>query len=201
MATYNKINGQDAYPMGAQKRYLLNLLNTDKCSVQGINFNGYGYSDQVRNYTLSAEEVVEYNNLAPRKQTKKKSYEERMQVAYDSWCKRLSKLTGITIEEARVIADEKLAYKQDRINMMIERSFERPSIMRDRLIAKMERENPLRRIEDEAHAQAIIAASNRHKNTNYEDKLEEARELAKRGDIQPDEVKEYARTNMVEAAI
>jgi hypothetical protein len=109
MATYIKINGQDAYPMGAQKRYLLKLLNTQKCSVQGINFNGYGYSDQVRNYTLSAEEVEEYNKLAPKKQPNKKSYEERMLAAYDAWCKRLSKLTGITIEEARAIADEKLA--------------------------------------------------------------------------------------------
>jgi hypothetical protein len=80
--------------------------------------------------------------------------------------------------------------------MMIERRFERPSILRDRLIAKMERENPLRRIEDESHAQAIIAASNRHKNTNYEDKLDEARELAQRGDIDHSEVKEYARSNM-----
>jgi hypothetical protein len=119
-----------------------------------------------------------------------------MLAAYDAWCKRLSKLTGITIEEARAIADEKLAYKQEKINMMIERSFDRPSRMRDKLIAKMERENPLRRIEDAAHAQAILEASNRHKNTNYEDKLDEARELAQRGDIDHSYVKEYARSNM-----
>jgi len=196
MAIYNKINGKEVKPMGAQKKYLLNLLNTNKCIVKGSNYNGYGYTDWTRNYTLTPSEVRKYNSLAPKKQATKKSYEERNKEAYLAWCRRLSKLTGITIEEAQAIADEKLEYKQERINMLIDIDCERPSRMRGKLIAKLERENPLRRIEDVEHAYAIIAASNRHKNTNYEDKLEEARELAKWGDIDRSEVREYARINM-----
>ena len=79
---------------------------------------------------------------------------------------------------------------------MIERDMERPSIKRNQLIRKMERENPLRKIKDVEHAKAILVAHNRHNNTNYESLLEEARELANIGEIEKDEVKEYARQKM-----
>ena len=58
----------------------------------------------------------------------------------------------------------------------------------------MERANPLRPIKDYEHAQAILAASDRHNNTDYEYKLEEGRELRARGEC--DDVKEYARLEM-----
>ena len=83
--------------------------------------------------------------------------------------------------------------------MMIERDNNSPygaSVRRGKLIAKMERENPLRYIKNEEHAQNILAASERHNNSDYEDKLEEGRELAASGDIDRAEVKEYARNNM-----
>jgi len=117
----------------------------------------------------------------------------------EKWVNRLAKLTGITHDEAVAIANEKENYKQDQINMMIERDNNSPygaSVRRGKLIAKMERENPLRYIKNEEHAQNILAASERHNNSDYEDKLEEGRELAASGDIDRAEVKEYARNNM-----
>ncbi len=60
----------------------------------------------------------------------------------------------------------------------------------------MMRENPLRRIEDEEHANRIVGASNRHKNSNYEEKLEELRNDAKWGLIDYADVRERARQEM-----
>jgi hypothetical protein len=194
----NKINGIEVTPMGKQKAYLMGIYKTNngKCQLVGSNYNGYGYKDWTRNYILTPEEVEQYNLLAPTVKKPKKSYEEREKSQFNAWCKRLAKLTGITIEEAENIAIEKLNYKQDRINAMIERDMERPSIKRNQLIRKMERENPLRKIKDVEHAKAILVAHNRHNNTNYESLLEEARELANIGEIEKDEVKEYARQKM-----
>lgn len=196
MAIYNTINGKDVTPMGAQKKFLLDLLNTEKCKVQGSNFNGYGYTTWTRCYTLTRGDVRKYNSLQPQKETPKKSYEERKAAAYESWCKRLSKLTGISIEEAQTIANEKIEYHQEKIDEVQDRQYDRYSSQRQKLIDKMERTNPLRRIQDESHARAILAASDRHNNTNYDNLLNEGRELAKWGDIDRSEVKEYARTNM-----
>lgn len=192
----NKINGKDVVPLGKQKTYLLKIFNynnSPKCNMYGINYNGYGYSDWVRDYALTKDEVDEYNALLPAKNKPKKSYEEREQSLYAAWTKRLSILTGITIEEAEAIADEKLDYKYEQIDMMVERHNANPSRMRDKLISKMKRANPLRRIEDASHAQAILAASNRHKNTDYEALLEEGREKAASGEIDRGEVKDFAR--------
>ena len=70
------------------------------------------------------------------------------------------------------MAEEKVDYKNDRISAMISRQFERgDSVKRGKLIAKMERENPLRPIKDYDHALAIIAASKRHNNTDYDNLL------------------------------
>jgi hypothetical protein len=109
--------------------------------------------------------------------------------------RRLVKLTAITEEEAKAIAEEKIAYKEKQIQMMEDRQAERYSIKREKLIAKMRRENPLRRIKDVAHAEAILQASFRHNCTDYESRLEEGRERALLGEIDQADIKGWARTH------
>ena len=60
----------------------------------------------------------------------------------------------------------------------------------DKLIKQMERTNPLRRIVDGEHAQAILSAHSRHTQTNYDELLDEGR-TARESDPDVD-VQEYA---------
>jgi hypothetical protein len=76
------------------------------------------------------------------------------------------------------------------------RQGERYSIQREKLINKMRRENPLRRITDIDHAQAILTASHRHTQTNYENLLDEGRDLAASGNIEKGEIKGWAREQL-----
>ena len=92
------------------------------------------------------------------------------------------------------MAEEKVDYKNDRISAMISRQSEQGySVKRGKLIAKMERENPLRPIRDYDHALAIIAASKRHNNTIYDSLLNEAHDMERYGDIEPGTAKAWAR--------
>lgn len=114
----------------------------------------------------------------------------------DAWARSLVRKSenAVTFEEAQQMAEEKVDYKNDRISAMISRQFERgDSVKRGKLIAKMERENPLRPIKDYDHALAIIAASKRHNNTAYDDLLSEAHDMERYGDIEPGTAKEWAR--------
>lgn len=175
---------------------LVNSKNPEISHV-GSNWNGFGYSDHEYFYNVSAADFEEIKNFvekktaAPKKEKKTLSAEE----SRAKWARRLAKLTGISQEAAEQIAAEKKEYKEKQIEMMNARQCENYSRKRQTLINKMERENPLRYIKDAEHAAAILAASNRHKNTNYEAMLDEARELAAWGDIDRAEVKEWARAN------
>lgn len=114
----------------------------------------------------------------------------------DAWARSLVRKSenAVTFEEAQQMAEEKVDYKNDRISAMISRQFERgDSVKRGKLIAKMERENPLRPIKDYVHALAIIAASKRHNNTTYDNLLSEAHDMELYGDIEPGTAKEWAR--------
>ena len=115
----------------------------------------------------------------------------------DSWAKRLSKLTGISLEEALIIAEEKLDYKEQCIRELEYRDAHAPSVKREQLINKIKRSNPLRYIKDSEHASNILTASSRHNGTDYEQQLDYARGLAASGEIGKEEVKEYARTHSV----
>lgn len=164
----------------------------------GANYNGYGYEDHNYVYRLTRNQVSQWNRLrnAPKKAKKILTEEEII----TTWARRLAKLSDISLEDALNIAEEKLEYKERQIDMMRERQYERESTRREKLINKMIRENPLRRIVDEDHARAIIAASERHNNTDYELKLKYARELVDEGEIERDEVKEWARENYQKSA-
>lgn len=118
----------------------------------------------------------------------------------DAWARSLVKKSenAVTFEEAQQMAEEKVDYKNDRISAMISRQSERgDSVKRGKLIAKMERENPLRPIRDYDHALAIIAASKRHKYTTYDNLLSEAHDMERYGDIEPGTAKEWAREQIM----
>ena len=113
-----------------------------------------------------------------------------------AWCKRLSKLTGCSMDDATQIANQKLEYQELKIAEMEDRQQDRGySVKREKLINAMYRANPLRRIIDVAHAEAIMQAHKRHTETNYDAMLYEAHELIEQGELCRDEAKEYARLN------
>jgi hypothetical protein len=160
-------------------------------------YNGFGYERLPLACRIHDEAELKTflkvkKELSTSKVEKKFLSPEEIKLA---WAKRLAKLTEIDIETAIIIADEKIEYHEDKVFEMIERDNAAPSIRRGKLISKMERENPLRYIKNAEHAFAILAASERHRSTNYEYLLEEARELAAIGDLDRNEVKEYARSN------
>lgn len=156
-------------------------------------YNGYGYQHHHYYYMMSTYQFNKIRKmLTAQDDTKieKKSVDKVAQ-----WCNRLVKLTGITLEDARQIADEKLAYQDECIAEVEERQQKRYSLQRSKLISKMKRENPLRRIVDADHAYAILSASRRHNNTNYDSLLEEYRDEARMGNIDHVDVRELARQN------
>lgn len=110
------------------------------------------------------------------------------------WINRLCRLTGISEDGAKEIAEEKLEYKWDQISMLEDRQAERYSVQREKLIRKLERSNPLRYIKNKEHAMAILEAGNRHTCTDYEKKLKVLHELEKEGFIEKGDAKEIART-------
>ena len=160
----------------------------------GDNFNGYGYQDHYHEYYLTAKDGKAFLELLNGKKTTAKnvkSYEE----IRDEWARSLVRKSknAVTFEEAKSIAEEKLRYKDERIDAMSSRQYERYSVKREKLIEKMKRENPLRRIIDYDHALAIIDASNRHNKTSYDKFLQQAHELERYGEIERGTAKEWAR--------
>lgn len=156
-------------------------------------YNGYGYQHHHYYYMMSA---YQYNKIRKMLTAQADTKIEKKPVdKVAQWCNRLVKLTGITLEEARQIADEKLAYQDECIAEVEERQQKRYSLQRSKLISKMKRENPLRRIVDTDHAYAILSASRRHNNTNYDSLLEEYRDEARMGNIDHVDVRELARQN------
>lgn len=156
-------------------------------------YNGYGYQHHHYYYMMSA---YQFNKIRKMLTTQADAKIEKKSVdKVAQWCNRLVKLTGITLEEARQIADEKLAYQDECIAEVEERQQKRYSVQRNKLISKMKRENPLRRIVDADHAYAILSASRRHNNTNYDSLLEEYRDEARMGNIDHVDVRELARQN------
>jgi hypothetical protein len=192
------LHGIPSY-IAAAKRLGIPLYNP-----QG-EYNGYGYErlplhididdkhERIKAYLHIKKESDRAKKEKAEKEAKKNSSGKPILSYVDKWAARLAKLTGITIDEAKDIAEEKLNSKEEDIDAMEDRQCDRYSIQRQKLINKMRRTNPLRRIEDESHAYAILAASDRHNNTDYEEKLEEGRELRAMGEIE--DAKEYARQN------
>lgn len=158
-------------------------------------YNGYGYQDHYHEYYLTNKDGKAFLELLneKKKETKKaKTWEE----IRDAWSRSLVRKSenAVSFEVAQAIAEEKMNYKDEKICDMLSRQSDRGfSIKRSRLIAKMERENPLRPIKDYDHAIAILAASKRHNQTYYDNLLDEAHEMERYGEIEPGTAKEWAR--------
>ena len=160
----------------------------------GANFNGYGYQNHYHEYYLTAKDGKAFVELLNGKKTTTKKVKSDEEVR-DEWARSLVRKSknAVTFEDAQIIAEEKLKYKEDRIADMKSRQDERYSVKREKLINKMQRENPLRRIIDYDHALAIIDASERHNKTSYDKFLQEAHELERYGEIERGTAKEWAR--------
>lgn len=169
--------------------------NTIAVWREGYNYNGYGYQDHDYYYLMrptDAKIVQEMLEERSRKHKEAPTYEQKK----EAWCRRLAKLTGITVEVATEIAEEKLDAKKRQIDKLMDRQYnDHYSVRREKLINELIRSNPLRRIEDADHARSILAASVRHNFSNYDDLLEEASNKAAWGEINYSEVKDYARMN------
>jgi len=179
-------------------RKLINAVK--KAGMETINpqgmYNGFGYEKLPLHAVLrSSQDRRKFNKVLKNIEGEPAKPQKTEEQKVSEWVKRLCKLTGISESEAEEIAKEKLAYKYGQIYEMQIRQSEQYSAKRQTLINKMERENPLRRIKDKGHADAIIAAAKRHNETNYEDALDYARTLAAEGEIDRSEVKEWARSN------
>ena len=160
----------------------------------GANYNGYGYEDHYHEYYLTAKDGKAFLEMLNGKKATEKKVKSDEEIR-DEWAKSLVRKSkkAISFEEAKTIAEEKLKYKEDRIAAVRSRQYERYSVKREKLINKMQRENPLRRIIDYDHALAIIDASNRHNKTSYDKFLQEAHELERYGEIERGTAKEWAR--------
>ena len=160
----------------------------------GDNYNGYGYQDHYHEYYLTAKDGKAFIELLNGKKATEKKIKSDEEIR-DEWARSLVRKSkkAISFEEAKTIAEEKLKYKEDRIAAMWSRQDERYSVKREKLINKMQRENPLRRIIDYDHALAIIDASERHNKTSYDKFLQEAHELERYGEIERGTAKEWAR--------
>ena len=160
----------------------------------GANYNGYGYEDRYHEYYLTSKDGKAFLELLNGKKTTTKKVKSDEEVR-DEWARSLVKKSknAVSFEDAQSIAEEKLKYKEDRIAAMSSRQDERYSVKREKLIEKMKRENPLRRIIDYDHALAIIDASERHNKTSYDKFLQEAHELERYGEIERGTAKEWAR--------
>lgn len=155
-------------------------------------WNGYGYErlPMVVEIT-SVGEMRKFNKLKTElanKPVKTSKSDPKL-----SWAKRLSKLTGISVDEAISIADAKLQAKMDEVHKLNLRQCDRYSIKREKLINKVIRSNPLRYIKDVKHANAIIAAHIRHSETSYDSILDDIHELEADGTIEKGHAKEFAR--------
>lgn len=169
----------------------------------GSNWNGYGYRDRYNDYFVSSADGGKILAFLDGQKSMKKTARtwEQLRAA---WARRLVRLLTdvqgyewVDTDTAQSIADEKYNYKFRQIRKVEERQHEHYSARRESLIRKLKRENPLRRIEDTNHAIAIIQASRRHNNSDYEILLNEYREEAACGLIDKSEVKEMARRNMI----
>lgn len=160
----------------------------------GDNYNGYGYQDHYHEYYLTAKDGKAFIEMLNGKKATEKKVKSNEAVR-DEWARSLVRKSknAVSFEEAQSIAEEKLKYKDERIDAMKSRQYERYSVKREKLINKMQRENPLRRIIDYDHALAIIDASERHNKTSYDKFLQQAHELELCGEIERGTAKEWAR--------
>jgi ribosomal protein L7/L12 len=156
-------------------------------------WNGYGYAKLPTAAAISSiADLKKFNACV--KEIEEKPVKTKTQTDKKAaWVKRLHKLTACGLDVAEQIAEEKLSYKEEKISEMEARQYEHYSVKRATLIRQMERENPLRRIENKDHALSILAAHDRH-SSDYDKKLKAIHELEHDGVIDKGSAKEMAHT-------
>ena len=119
-----------------------------------INISGMDFGDKEINISkISAKKITIKEKATPKKTEKEKEI---------IWINRLSKLTGISTEEAQEIAEEEKEKKENVITFQKEKQIKNPNIERQRLINGLKRINLFTRIKNGEHARNIIKASNRY---------------------------------------
>ena len=144
---------------------------------------------------LSTEGILEqvYALMTPTAPTK--TPDQKIKI----WINRLNKLTDCGIAVAKEIAEAKIKFAEDKAVqcVMNDNNTKRSNQAVERYNAIIaDGSKALDHITDTDHAQAILGAHQRHTKTDYDDRLVEARELASYGEIERDEVRDYARTSM-----
>ena len=127
----------------------------------------------------------------------KKAPKTKMQ-RITAWARRLYRLMDgeLSMEECIDLANEKLEAKEQQIRKLLDKQCEYYSVKREKVIDAIIRSDPLRYIRDVNHAHNILAASERHNATNYEDLLEDYHEEERLGIIPMGSAREYARRDM-----
>lgn len=161
-------------------------------------WNGYGRPLEGRMVTKIELNKIDKFLTQNTKETKKLTPEEKI----TKWINRLDKLTNCGIDTAKKIADEKIIYAFDNLANQVNASYSgwkipawRKQAERKYDRAMIDQSTLLDFIKDIDHAYAILSASHRHSNTNYELILDEAKELARSGQIDKEDIQDYARRN------
>ena len=156
-------------------------------------WNGWGYDWQHHWYLLRPKDAAEVERMIADKASKSRRTrtDEEKKI---SWARSLSRWTGISVEDAMEIAEEKLEYKMEKIKELEDRQENRGySVRRERLINKQWRSNPLRPIRDREHAFNILQASVSHNYSDYDTQLMIAKDMAENWELAPSEIQAYAR--------
>jgi len=191
--------------LSLKENNIIKAINPDYSYDLIGEWNGYGYTKlgkhlQVANYKevlKNLKKMVETSEI--KKEKKEKTPDEKIQ----KWAERLVKFTGITIDEALNIAREKIDYKIEKLEQSANYDYQGNKL--PAWLKKAERDldrinddesKALDRVEDEGHARAILIARRRHLESNYEEMLDEAKILKISGEIEKNEVQDYARRAM-----
>lgn len=188
---------------------IIKFINPQFSETKYGEYNGYGYENLgkwllAKNYDIVLKVLKKLlkNNVKVIKEKKEVTEEEKI----EKWAKRLAKFTNISVDNAILIAEEKIEYKIDKLFDAVNyecSGWKIPSWQKkaerdyDKIAGAFgDRSKALDRIKDEEHAQAILIASKRHKESNYEAKLEEAKELVLSGELDKVDVQDWARKNI-----
>lgn len=162
--------GKEGYPKEIPLEGNLKLIS--RCKKNRLytfnpkgKWNGYGYDRLPKVVVINSKEQEEKFNTIKEEVEKEQviekpalTEEEKM----EKWANRLARLTDIDKEDALEIAIERLLAKETAINMLEKKQSSHYKYYRQKLIYKICKENPLRYIKDEEHADSILRESTKY---------------------------------------
>ena len=165
-------------------------------------WTGYGY--EVLDRVITAIDAKKIRKILKKIDARKKAPSTPLtpEKKIERWTRRLDKFTDCGLDIAKQIAQEKIDYEWDRVERAATAEVRGSRIPAWHRAAERKYDRAgddisvlLSPITDSEHAHAILAASRRHNNSDYEIKLDEAHDLAEIGEISQDDVRDYAREN------